>query len=281
MKLRHIIVPTDFSDNARNAATFALWLADNHRSKVTMMHVVLPGTGELDVPVISAGDTVNRIRTAEEVMEIFKQSVLTQLAERYRLRNEIEIDLEIRVGAAPVELMSSIKENEVNLIVMGTRGEHNRLDELFGSVTTATIKRAPIPVLVIPGNADKIGFDVVGFATDLDSDDAMAIWQASKILQPFHPAMRVLHVDSNARGEGKAMHDFKEFLTGRPVALQMTFHSVDGDNIETAVTDFANDHDLDLIAVHSPKRNWLERIGHHSVSRNLVLHTEVPILVMR
>ena len=281
MKINHIIVPTDFSDNSRNAAAFAIWLADNHQSKLTILHVVLPGTGELDVPVISAGDTVNRIRTAEEIMEIFRDTAVRELNTRYRPRNEIEISLEIRVGAPAVELMTSIKENDCDLVVMGTRGEHNRLDEIFGSVTTSTLRKTPVPVFVVPAGANKIGFREVAFATDLDSDDALAIWQSSKILQPFNPIMRIIHVDANGKGEAKEMSDFKEFLTGRPVSLQMTFHSLDGKVVEEAIAQFANDRDLDLIALHSPKRTLLERIGHHSISRNLALHTDVPLLMMR
>ena len=66
-----ILVPTDFSEAAINAMTYALWLADHLEARIKVLHIVFPGTGELDVPVISASETQKRVETAEEALDAY------------------------------------------------------------------------------------------------------------------------------------------------------------------------------------------------------------------
>jgi len=279
MRIKSILVPTDFSDYSKSALVYALWLADNHNAEITLLHVVLPGTGDLDIPVISAGETMRRVNTAEEILEIFLDTSKEALIEMYKPRNTPRIKFEVRVGAPVHELVQTISDLEIDVVVMGTRGKHNRLDDFFGSITTAVLRKSKVPVFVIPEKIKTPGLRTVGFATDLDPADAIEIWKAGQILAPCNPIMRVVHVHTDSeKSHALSLEDLKEFLGGRQIALQMRFHEIQGEKVEEELRAFVDEYQLDLLAFHAPQRNLFERLGHHSVSRNLALFSKIPLL---
>ena len=280
-QLHKITVPTDFSENSLSAAVYALWLADNHQCSVHVLHVVHPETGDLDVPVISAQSTMQKVEVAEAVMATFVQSAIDKLESLYKPRHEVAIESSIRVGMPTNELMKFISEAESDMIVMGTRGKHNRLDQMFGSVTTSVLRKADVPVFIIPVAIHTLGIRTVGYATDLDPSEAMHIWKTGKLLQPFHSLMRIVHVHSSDCRHTYDIDDFKDFLGSSTLSLQTTFHQVKGRDVESALMEFSEDHELDVLAFHAPKRSWIERLWHHSVSRNLALFNKTPMLSIR
>ncbi len=282
MKINRILVPTDFSDYSTSAMVYGMWLADNHNAEITLLHVVLPGTGDLDIPVISAGETMRRVNTAEEILKIFLDASKKTLHEMYKPRNKPRIKFDVRVGAPVHELIQTIDDRDIDVVVMGTRGKHNRLDDFFGSITTSVLRKATVPVFVIPEEIKTPGLRTIGFATDLDPADAVQIWKVGQMLAPCNPVMRIVHVcTKDEKSHTLSLDELKQFLGGRPLDLQLQFHEIKCEKVEEGLRAFADKYQLDLLAFHSPQRNLFERMGHHSVSRNLALFSKIPLLSIR
>jgi nucleotide-binding universal stress UspA family protein len=261
---------------------YAMWLADNHNAEVIVLHVVLPGTGDLDIPVISAGETMRRVNSAEEILEIFVDTSKQALLEMYQPRNPQRIKLSVKIGAAVHELAQTVKDDDIDIVVMGTRGKHNRLDDFFGSITTAALRKCTVPVFVIPEKIRTPGMRNVGFATDLNPADAVQIWKAGQILAPCHPIMRVVHVATDEdKSSRMSLDELKDFMSGRQLALQLHFHEIKGGKVEEELRAFVDEYQLDLLVFHAPQRNLFERLGHHSLSRNLALFSSIPLLSVR
>ena len=135
----------------------------------------------MDFPVMVAQVTQKRVDLAKEVMQTFVQRGLAQITTGQHLSRVPTIESEVEVGI-PVQLITkTAAEEEMDLIVMGTKGEHNRLEKLFGSITTGTIRRAECPVWVIPEKAIFKDVRSVAYATDLQENDPYHIWQATQI----------------------------------------------------------------------------------------------------
>jgi len=76
------------------------------------------------------------------------------------------IDKEFRTGFPGEEILDSAKENEAELIVMGTTGDSSRIKKWFGSVSTKIMNDAKIPVLLVPDGARYQGVANIMFAFD-------------------------------------------------------------------------------------------------------------------
>lgn len=280
MDIRTIVVPTDFSDHAVSAGAYAMWLADNHQASVVFLHVVQPETGDLDVPVISAKRTKDRIEAAREVLKAFGGAVDTKIRSMYQPRKSIETSAEVIVGAPGSEI-PKVLARQADLCVIGTRGEHNRLDHLFGSVTTTVLKRSDVPVFVVPSDIDHLSISNAGYATELELTDGMLLWRMARLLKPFHPQIAIVHVNDSERSEHETSLEELKTFSESAISLSTSTFELKGDDIGDLLNAFSKRHKLDLLALRAQRRSWFESLWHPSIRRKLALEAEVPLLLLR
>ena len=142
MNLRNILVATDFSDNAGRALDFAVDLALSSGAKLHLVHsFVLP----LDVFPYS-------LYLGEEVSERYERAAregLDTLCEKTRQRG-VSVDGIVRMGETHDVLPKLADELDIDLLVVGTRGNTGLRHFFLGSNAERTIRLAPCPVLAVP-----------------------------------------------------------------------------------------------------------------------------------
>lgn len=138
-----ILVATDGSENAVMAVEHAAEVARMAGStEVLIVHVCPACTADLDP------DDKNR-----ELAEVIVQDagkVITEAGIPVRTRVEIDASPEL-TGNALVDIAS---EEEVDLIVIGSRGLSEFKGMLLGSISNKVLQKAHCPVLVIKGEAE-------------------------------------------------------------------------------------------------------------------------------
>jgi nucleotide-binding universal stress UspA family protein len=134
-----ILVPTDFSETSQRALEYAKAIARQDHSQLLLVHVSPPMT--LITPPEAAWIDDSEIRSAEA--DLLEQSGAALRSEGYRART---ISL---TGALYDELLSAVKQNEVDLIVLGTHGRKGYDRLLLGSDAEAVLRHAYCPVLLV------------------------------------------------------------------------------------------------------------------------------------
>lgn len=144
-RFRHLLVPVDGSDASRTVMDRAAELASGDLARLTLLRV-LPPPVLLDAPY-----SVVSVESAEwpERRES-AHGALDADAERLRSRG-LDTDAVVTVGAQPAStILEFARENDVDLIVMGTRGKRGWERLLLGSVAERVIHHATTPVLLFP-----------------------------------------------------------------------------------------------------------------------------------
>src|SRR3984885_1739174 len=134
-----ILVPTDFSESSERALEYAKSIAGQDNSQLLLIHVSPPVN--LITPPEAAWIDVSEIRSAEE--ERLQQSGAALRSEGYRARTISP------TGALCDELLSAVKENGVDLIVLGTHGRKGYDRLLLGSDAEAILRQAHCPVFLV------------------------------------------------------------------------------------------------------------------------------------
>lgn len=155
-----ILYATDMSPNAQAAARYALNLAHDYNTHLTVVNVIPDLVEELSG---NLGYDLAAHYDAEKLKSFFKENLdesKKKVIERiHSLCDEIgsrlddcriEPDIEIRMGSPVEKILQVAKDKESDLIIVGARG-HNLLDEiLIGSVARGVMKKSTVPVLTIP-----------------------------------------------------------------------------------------------------------------------------------
>lgn len=141
IQLRKILVPTDFSESARHALTYAISFAREYSAEVTLLHVVE------DVAVSYASDLFP-VPMAEVFGEIsaYARKELGILAAEVRAR-AVEVREIVVQGKPAAEILRVAREETFDMIILGTHGKGVLDQALFGSTTERVVRKAPCPVL--------------------------------------------------------------------------------------------------------------------------------------
>jgi nucleotide-binding universal stress UspA family protein len=142
---KKILYPTDFSDVSLKAMDFLKQLRESGSEEVLILHVIPEqtiltlrayGEGTVNVDELERGLMEQAAKTMAELEAQLKKF-------GYRVKKVINIGFPLR------EILTSEKEEDISLIVIGSHGKSN-LEEMFlGSVSEKVIRKCKSPVLVI------------------------------------------------------------------------------------------------------------------------------------
>lgn len=278
-KIQKILVPTDFSQAAQHAFSYALRMADRLEASVHLLHVIYPQVDSFDAPIIATQATRAQIETAKEVMETFKDAGIAEV--KRELKNLPVVQTSVEVGSA-VAVINSVAEKDLfPLIIMGTRGEHSTLEKLLGTVASGVVGHAPCPVVVVPETAGLKDILRVAYATDLNLADPYEIWRVAKLLAPFHTIMHVVHFGNKAKkGAAPRLEELESFFQDNAPALQIQFHQFAQEELTDDINSFADQYGIDLLVMYRTHRSFPDNLFHRSRTKEMTKKTRVPLLVM-
>ena len=143
IKLKKVLVPTDFSESARHAFTYGVSFAREFQAELVLLHVVENLT-------VGYASDLFPVPMAEVFQEIsgYAKAELAKLAEEARQKGITVVEL-VAQGKPSAEIIRHAAENSVDMIVLGTHGKGMLDQALFGSTTERVVRRAPCPVLTV------------------------------------------------------------------------------------------------------------------------------------
>ncbi|HDO1327665.1 TPA: universal stress protein [Aeromonas veronii] len=138
--IKILLCPVDFSQMSRAVLDYAVFMAQSHQAQLKLIHVVDQLHGFDSYKILHM--------TAIEITHEMERQARTQLKELVATL-PIPATFDIRFGRAADEIVIQAKEDEVELIVMGSHGRSGISHLLVGSVAESVVRHAPCPVLVV------------------------------------------------------------------------------------------------------------------------------------
>ena len=145
-KYKKVLFCTDFSENADYAFEFAYGIAKRDEGLLYILHVIPMN------PQQAYAESFITAEDLEKIQKTIQEDLENKYRERYEEKMEKEIEFEIitRSGREDEEILEFAKEEQVDLIVIGTHGRTGIEHVFFGSVAEKILRRSPIPVFIIP-----------------------------------------------------------------------------------------------------------------------------------
>lgn len=277
-KIPKILVPVDYSDASNDVLKFALQLASRVNATIEVLHVATNDIPPLDYPSFIAIANDEKIKMARMEMNKLLETARRNVSEL--LKNIPDIQTDIELGVPDTKIIDIAIRNNVDYIVMGTQGQHTVWDRFLGSTAIDVLKYAPCPVFVIPEGAEYKERMELGYATDFSDADAFEICKASKLLQPFKANITAVHLSEREEYTEDKIVELEEFFTQNAPQIDIRFYSFYSEDMVEGMNDFIRKHNISLMVMYKPKRNFFERILHRSFTKKLVRKIEVPLLIL-
>lgn len=189
---RNILFATDFSSAANHAMPYAAGLARSFGATLYAMHVQEP---------INYAVPPQTWQTAQLTRDMEIRCLCEAVKHDFP-----EITTEVLEGEGSVwpALNSAIKNHDIDLIVVGTRGRTGVGKALLGSRAEEILRHAPCPVLTVgprTDSGDKVHGKIASilFATDFGAASLGAARLAVSVAEEYQSKLTLLHVIENRK----------------------------------------------------------------------------------
>lgn len=266
--IKNILVPTDFSEHANKALEFAIEMANQLGSQITLLHTykVYSTTGSF----VSVGSYMEKDAN-RHMLELIKKYE-PKLKEKGKVQSKI-----VRSESIARFIAKWADQSEIDLIIMGTQGASGLKEIFIGSTTNGVLRHTQTPVLAIPKNYQYRPIKSILFAVDHSGFSAPKVTlPLVKIARACQAKVKIYHADRGPGDEG--IHPTVNlFLDG----VEHSFHyDLDNNNIVDSINQFASDYHSDMLCLVRRKRGLLEDIFHVSITSREAFRSEIPLLVL-
>lgn len=140
---KKILVPVDFSLDAREAIHYAADLSKRYEAKTLLLHVFQPVSYALP-----DGYILYSAKLLSAMMAEF-QKQLDAAKEEAKKAGAVSVGTALLEGVAFEEILNFSEKGDYDLIVMGTHGRTGIRRALLGSVAEHVVREAACPVLTV------------------------------------------------------------------------------------------------------------------------------------
>lgn len=271
--MKTIIVATDFSSNALNASIYALKMAQIIKADVLLFNVyeLMPN---FEDPIIVL-NIVDLKVIAENDIESFKNELVKITA------TKLNILTQVKLGVFANELNEICDNIKPYLLIMGSQGKTAAERIMFGGHTANALKNCTWPLITVPYNASFSAFKNIGIGYDFKNEiNEDFIAEIKLLANDFNSNIHIL----NAAKEDEFDGDF--ILLSNKISKmfethKVEFHFVEGEHIDKSIVEFAEKNNINLLIVMRMHHSLWEKIISRSHTKQMVLHSHVPVLLLR
>lgn len=265
--MKTILVPTDFSKPAENAARYALQLARYLEADISLCHAFF-------VPTVTP-------MAAQVAWPLYDYSGLKQDTDNAleSLVKKLGVkDGTNTVGQFTTVVTERVTQEKADMVVMGMSGAGALSKFFLGSNSQKMIDAASFPVLLVPAEFAFSGIKKIAFATDLSSGDIKVIHSLAGFARRFNADLLVTHITDHSENTEKS-DAFLNEITCKINYDKIYYRQVKNADIDEGL-DWLSDHGfIDMLVMVHHHRNFLDRLFTGSHTQRQIRHIHVPLFV--
>ncbi|WP_435579936.1 universal stress protein [Gilvibacter sp.] len=272
--MRKILIATDFSESAAQAASFAANCFANEAVHYHLVYVsdchVKPGRKQPKLPCKGEKCGANRIK-----LQQFHQNFQKLLNPKLHRSDVFFVDL------PPVEaLRKQVIEHQIELIVIGCCGPDKKPQ--LGRFAQDVIIRVQCPFLIVPPRAEIGTNNSLAFATNFNNNYQSSVMNTLTDFATTNDLkLKILHFSKNNPDLNAIQNANREFLN-EFIEDPQAFTEIKGGALYAALDEYQQQHPIGILGLLAKNRSFCEQLlfkptsnGHASVFEN-----QLPVLLL-
>ncbi len=276
--MKRILLPTDFSNNAWNAITYAMEYFVNEECLFFILHTFTPALYRPDY--ILGGPTFSAIPDkGVEIAQAGLEKTVADLEKKYPNKRHSYKTISA-FNVLTDEIQEVTQREQIQLIIMGTQGATGAKEVFMGTHTVHVIRKANVPVLAIPNGYRFREIHSIVFPTDFTvSYNEEALQYLIDLTKVKKATLIVLHVKEEYVLSEK-QEENKKVLAKFIDSITHTFEEVKGQLMPNAIHHYTEKNKSGLLAMINRKHTFLERLVTQPNVDAIGYHTKIPFLVL-
>ena len=261
--MKKILVPIDFSDEAKYACKVASQIAKKTNSEIILLHM-------LDIPTVAIDPLeTNNLRGGGQAIFIMK--AIHKKFEKYKslpFFEGIKITEDVKFHKAFDGVIEESKKNKVDLIVMGSQGATGLKEMLVGSNTEKVVRHSDIPVLVIKHDVENFKINDIVFASDFSKESKRSFSDVIAFANTFNATLHLLFINTihNFEPTSTTRKKLNDFVADFDIK-EYTLNIHNDITIEEGILNFGKEINADIIAINTHGRSGLSQLFSESISK--------------
>lgn len=245
-----ILVPYDFSDESVNALSHAATIAGARGAKLVLLHVVTPAVE----PVVPSQHKAGRSEESVRMLRLVKD-VRHQLEDIVRVRHmEASVgDIQIKMAAHGLGIDKVIAGTRANLLVMGSQGFHASEELFISSIAEKVVSHSPNPVIIVKKDTQPRPLKRIAYACTFKRVSEKKCAALAAFVKNTRVHIHLLRVMDTPHPDRRAAAQKMDTLGKaiQPDTKMLHTEIILSENVKEALQAYIDDHDIDLLAMHT------------------------------
>ncbi len=278
--MKKILVAFDFSEEAVEGLKSAYSLAKKQNFQITLAYVVekVYYKNFNTMGVTDGGSQEENIYFTELMKRIEDDLESVMKSEEYA---GIDMSYVIHQGKVYESLCNIVEEQNIDLLIMGSKGSKGLKGVFIGSNAETMSRYASCPVLIVKQFKDLSNIQHILYPSDLRKEQASIIGKVKELQEIFGGAhLHLLKVfDSLLRTQGKTLEEVEAFAKEHNITnyTANTFNHYDESE---GVLEFALSVSVDVIILGTHGRKGLSYLFGHAVAKHVVNQAQIPVCAL-
>ena len=267
--MKKILVPTDFSVNAKLALKHAIEIANHLGGIVSVLHVYQKST------FIGSFGTIDQVVKKDCEQELSK--LISQM--KPFLSDQAHIEGFVKNGPSIDTICETADKLDVCMIVMGTTGADGMKKMFLGSTASNVILETSKPVLAIPKEFQNFKISNVTLASDNKKIENLDVLKPIiDFVTHFDAVLNLLTVIDKENPEPETNTSLQDYL--KKNGVNSTYHKVSSEDVEKGILEFVERENSNMLCVLHHGKGLFQSIFHSSVAEKIAFDSKVPLLVL-
>lgn len=275
--IKNILIPTDFSETATLAVAHGAKMAQLFKAKIFLLHSV-------ETTLFTAG--IGEPVMMPDIQEIYKEAneELNKVAGDLKSKYGVDVVPIIASGRPAAAISSAVKENAIDIIIMGTHGASG-FEELFmGSNAHKVVTISTCPVITIRLTTKTIGFSNIILPIGSYLHSRQKVNNAIELAKVYNATVHILGLlDTNDKEDGDKFAIKMETVEHalKEAAIRYTKKIIRATNPAVEAMKFSEEVNGDLILIMTEHESDLTGMFLGASAKQIVNHSKIPVMSIR
>jgi nucleotide-binding universal stress UspA family protein len=277
-EVKNILVPTDFSPTGSLAIDHAVFMARLFKAHLFLLHAI-----EISETTYRIYNPAVPVPVPKEI-EIIVRKMLEEQAEMLRKHYSVKVTTICTHGKTASEIQEAVKENKVDLVVMGTHGASGFNEYFAGSNADKVVTVCPCPVITVQTQVKKLGFANILLPVDNSTHSRQKVNAAITLAKKYASKIHILGLfrPEDATDEkkfGVKIESVEKLV--KKAGLSCSTKILKEDNLALAALKYAKKIKADLLVVMTGHESNLSGMYLGPFAKQIVNHSRVPVMSIK